>query len=577
MEEVKAVVADGIRIFWDVPIAMDDGVVLRADVFAPLKEGHYPAIASYGPYAKGLSFQSGYKSNWDRMVTAYPEIMEGSSNKYQNWELVDPEKWVPDDYVCVRIDSRGAGRSEGKIEAWSAREAKDFHDCIEWIAAQSWSSGKVGLLGISYYAMNQWHVASRQPPHLTAMAVWEGAADFYRDVARHGGIYCGFLGLWFNRQVVPLQNGYGDRGARSVVTGELVAGPKTLPTDVLAANREDPGVETLNRLLDDEYYRSHSPVYPNIKTPLLSSGNWGGMGLHPRGNFEGYLKSASTEKWLEIHGDSHFSPFYRNEGQALQKKFFGHFLKGEHTGWDKQPKVQLQIRHPDETFVIRDEHEWPLARTKWTKFYLDPKNETLNEQPVKSKPVSYDAMGEGITYLMPVRTKPLEITGPVAAKLFVSSATEDADLFLALRLFDPQGDEVLFIGSNDPRVPIGLGWLRASHRKLDPTKSKPYQPYHTHDELQPLEPGKPVELDIEIWPTCIVVPPGYRLGLTIKGCDYDHGLGDAGVANAMYKMSGIGPFVHNDPADRPPTVFGGKNTLHFDPGHEPYLLLPVIP
>lgn len=577
MEDMKVVIADGMRIFWDAPITMDDGVVLRADIFVPLADGAYPAIASYGPYAKGLSFQTGYKGNWDRMIKAYPEIVEGSSNKYQNWEVVDPEKWVPEGYVCVRIDSRGAGRSPGKIEAWSPREAKDFHDCIEWIAGQSWSNGKVGLLGISYYAVNQWHVASLQPPHLTAMAVWEGAADFYRDIARHGGIYSGFLGSWFNRQVVLLQHGYGERGARSPVTGELVTGPETLSLETLAENRVHPELEALEKVLDDEYYRAHSPDFSKIKTPLLSSGNWGGMGLHPRGNFEGYLESASSQKWLEVHGDSHFSPFYRNEGERLQKRFFGHFLKGEDTGWDKQPAVQLQIRHPGEKFVIRDEKEWPLARTQWTKFYLDPKNKTLSETPVAGEAVAYETMGEGVTFWLPAMTKPLEITGPVAAKLFVSSPTADADLFLSLRLFDPGGKEVLFIGSNDPQVPIGLGWLRASHRKLDQQRSLPYRPFHTHDELQPLTPGTPVELDVEIWPTCIVIPPGYRFGLTIKGCDYDHGLGDSGFANAMYPMTGIGPFVHNNATDRPSEIFDAENTLHFESGSAPYLLLPVIP
>jgi predicted acyl esterase len=409
------------------------------------------------------------------------------------------------------------------------------------------------------------------------MAVWEGAADHYRDVARHGGILCEFLSTWFNRQVIPLQHGYGERGRKSVVTGELVAGPETLPEDVLARNRVDPGVEALKRPLDEAYYRDRSPDYAKIKTPFLSSGNWGGMGLHPRGNFEGYMHAASEQKWLEIHGDSHFSPFYRNEGEALQLKFFDHFLKGEDTGWNRMPPVQLQIRYPGEKFVIRDEQEWPLARTHWTKFYLDPTDSSLTVTPKTAPALTYETTGDGVTFSLPVSDKPIEITGPVMAKLFVSSETVDADLFLALRLWDPAGKEVLFIGSNDPRVPIGLGWLRASHRKLDPAKTLPYRPYHSHDEIQPLTPGVPVELDIEIWPTCIVVPPGYKLTLNIRGKDYTHGLGDAQVANAAYVMKGIGPFDHNVPEDRPVAIFGKKNTLHFDNGKAPYLLLPIIP
>jgi putative CocE/NonD family hydrolase len=181
-------VRDGMRIDWDVPVAMDDGAVLRCDVFRPVKHGRYPVILSYGPYAKGLAFQDGYPSAWERMVRQHPDVTAGSSNKYQSWEVVDPEKWVPHDYACVRFDSRGCGTSPGFIDHFSPRETKDFYDCIVWAGRQPWSSGKVGLNGISYYAINQWHVASLQPPHLAAMCIWEGAADWYRDMTHHGGI-----------------------------------------------------------------------------------------------------------------------------------------------------------------------------------------------------------------------------------------------------------------------------------------------------------------------------------------------------------------------------------------------------
>ncbi len=577
-QQTRSEAADGMRIDWDVAIPMDDGVVLRADVFRPLAEGRYPVIMTLGPYGKGLAFQDKfYKGSWDNMVGKYPEIAEGSSNKYQNWEVVDPEKWVPDGYICIRVDSRGAGHSPGVMEVWSPRERKDYHDCIEWAAAQPWCNGKVGLNGISYYAMNQWYVASLQPPHLAAICVWEGAADYYRDLSRHGGILSTFLSTWFNRTLVGRQYGYGERGARSWVTGELVAGPATLPDDVLTKNRIDPGPEVLRRPLDGTYYRERSPQFDKITVPLLSAANWGGIGLHPRGNFEGYLAAASKQKWLQVHGDSHFSPFYRPDGEALQKRFFGHFLKGESTGWDKQPPVQLHVRHPGEKFVVRDEQEWPLARTQWTKFYLDPASRTLGREPKSGSAIEYETTGDGVSFALPPQAQEMEITGPVAAKLFVSSDTTDADLFLALRLFDRDGKEVLFVGSNDPCVPIGLGWLRASQRKLDAKRSLPYRPYHPHDESWPLTPGEPVDLDIEILPTSIVVPPGYRFVLNVRGKDFDHGLGDRGFANAPYPMRGTGNLLHDDPQDRPPAIFGGKNRLHFAAGKEPYLLLPIIP
>jgi predicted acyl esterase len=569
---------DGMTIEWDAAIEMDDGVVLRADVFRPLAEGKYPVILSYGPYAKGLAFQEGYKSAWTRMIKAYPETAQGSSNRYQNWELVDPEKWVPDGYAILRIDSRGAGRSPGFLEVWSPREAKDLHDCVEWAGTQTWSNGKVGISGISYYAMNQWQVGPLKPPHLAALCAWEGSSDYYRELARHGGILCDFLANWSRRQVMSVQHGVGARGAKSAVTGEPVAGPSTLSEDELAKNRADVGREALSRPLIDDYYRVRMPVLEEIDVPLLSAANWGGQGLHPRGNFEGYLRAGSRQKWLEVHGDTHFSHFYTDYGVGLQKRFFGYFLKGEDTGWDRQPPVQLNIRSPGEKFAIRAENEWPLARTQWTKFYLDPAGNRLSrEPPNRGARLAYETTGDGVTFLTPPLIEEMEITGPVAAKLFVSSDTRDADLFLVLRVFAPDGKEVVFIGSNDPRTPIGLGWLRASHRKVDPVRSLPYRPWHTHDEEWPLVPGEAVELDIEIWPTCIVVPPDYRVGLTVRGKDYEYDGSDAVVPYAAYPMRGVGPFTHTNPKDRPPQVFGGTNTLHFTSGRMPYLLLPVIP
>ena len=215
----------GMVIERDVPVPMDDGIVLRADVFRPPGPGRHPVLLSYGPYAKGLAFQDGYPDQWRLMVSQHPEVARGTSSTQQNWEVVDPEKWVPDGYACVRVDSRGAGRSPGVLEPFAPRETRDLYECIEWAAEQPWSTGKVGLAGISYYAMNQWHVAALHPPHLAAICVWEGAADFYRDATHHGGILCTFWRNWYDKQVTVVQHGMGERGPRSQVTGETGGRP----------------------------------------------------------------------------------------------------------------------------------------------------------------------------------------------------------------------------------------------------------------------------------------------------------------------------------------------------------------
>jgi hypothetical protein len=490
---------------------------------------------------------------------------------------VDPEKWVPEGYAVVRVDSRGCGRSPGYVNHFSARETEDACQCIEWAAVQPWSNGKVGINGISYYAMNQWQIATKQPPHLEAMCAWEGAADWYRDSTHHGGMVSTFWAAWYDVQVKSVQYGLAERGPRSVVTGELVCGDETLSDQQLAANRCDFGDEILAHPLDDAYHRERSPQWDKVKVPFLSAANWGGQGLHPRGNFEAFFRAASSNKWLEAHGEEHWTHFYTDYGVNIQKQFFAHFLKGESNGWDKRPKVQLQVRHLDR-FAERFENEWPIARTQWTKFYLHPGGRLAPEparQPVK---LDFEAMGSGLTFISEPLAQETEITGPLASKLFVSSSTTDADLFLVFRVFTPDLREVAFIGAIDPHTPIAQGWLRASHRKLDPALTKPFRPYHTHDELQPLQPGVPVEVDVEIWPTSIVVPAGYRIALSVRGKDYEWQK-KTGIKLPHFKneLKGCGPFLHNDPRDRPRKIFGGRTSLHIDPAHASYVLVPVIP
>jgi uncharacterized protein len=572
-------IRDGMRVAFDIPIIMDDGLTLRADLFLPVAEGRYPILLSYGPYAKGLHFEDGYRSAWDIMIADKPEVLDHTSSRYQSWELVDPEKWVPDGYACLRVDSRGAGRSPGYLDVWSRRETQDLYDCIEWAGTQPWSNGRVGLAGISYYAVNQWHVAALQPPHLAAMCVWEGFSDFYRDCARHGGILSTFLANWYDMQVKTVQHGYGTRGHKNRVTGELVCGPETLPEEELARNRADLSRDIRAHTATAPFHVDRTAVFENIVTPLLSAGNWGGNGLHLRGNVEGFVRSASPQKWLELHGNTHWVEFYADYGVALQKRFFGHFLKGADTGWSQQPRVLLQIRHADGRFEPRAENEWPLARTNWTRFHLNPADRTLTRNPVGgAAAVAFEALGDGLDFTSAPLEHQTEITGPIAVKLFVSSSTSDADLFVVLRVIDEQGKEVTFYGALDPHTPIAQGWLRASHRKLDPKLSTFYRPYHTHDAPEPLVPGEIVELNIEVWPTSIVIGAGSRLQIQIRGRDYLYE-GPAGPKLSYMKnaFTGCGPFVHDDPDDRNPAVFGGTTTLHWGEGRDIVVLLPVQP
>jgi predicted acyl esterase len=577
--EARTEIRDGMRITWHQAIEMDDGLVLRADVFRPIEDGRSPVILTYGIYGKGVAYQEGYAKQWNKMVGDHPEILEGSTNKYQNWEVTDPERWVPDGYAVVRVDSRGAGWSPGRMEPDSPREIDDLYQCIEWAGTADWSNGKVGMLGISYYARNQWRVAAMHPPHLTAIIPWEGGNDTYRDSGYHGGILSQFRERWAKHQVVNIQYGRGENAARNPNTGESVAGPITLSDEELAANRVDAHKMLKQHPLCDDWHKERTPDLSKVEVPLLSCANWGGAGIHPRGNYNGYLEASSTQKWLEVHGDSHWSLFSSGYGLDIQKRFFDHFLKGIDNGWDKTPPVTLNIRHPGERFELRHEQEWPIARTEWSKLFLDcAEHRLVTEPPQQMASITYDGMGDGVTFWLDPQEEPLEITGPMASKLFVSSSTHDADLFCIVRLFDPEGNEVTFMGSTDPNTPIAFGWLRASHRALDPEKTTVWRPYHPHDRTEPLSPGEVYECDVEIVTSCIVVPAGWRLALTVRGKDYEYtGPLDEFGEIFHYATRGTGGMTHNDQDNRPPEIFDNQVTLRSGGGLDGYLLVPVVP
>src|SRR5205807_2432500 len=159
-------------------------------------------------------------------------------------------------------------------------------------------------------------------------------------------------------QVKTVQYGLGERGPRSRVTGELVCGDETLSDEELARNRADFGAEIRDHPLIDDYFRERIPDWSKIVAPLLSAGNWGGYGLHLRGNTDGFVRSASRQKWLELHGLEHWTHYYTDYGREIQLRFFDHFLKGEENGWDSEPRALLNIRHVDSSFTERKEDDW---------------------------------------------------------------------------------------------------------------------------------------------------------------------------------------------------------------------------
>jgi uncharacterized protein len=557
----------------DTEVPMRDGAMLRANVYRPDADGRFPVLMTFGPYGKDVPLREFMQDAWDRLNETYPEILAASSCKHLVFERPDPEVWVPDNYVVISVDSRGAGKSPGRLDPNSPAEFRDFYDAIEWASSQSWSSGKVGLLGISYYAAGQWFVAAMRPPHLAAILPWQGTYDFYRDRTRQDGIYAsGFLKRWWNRSVLRNQHGNPDSNCRDIYTGERVTGPAKLTPEQLAANRADYLGDVLAHPLCDSYYSERTPNLSNINIPALVIANWGGLGLHLRGTIRGYMGITSRDKWLKVQSGSYFHTFLQPRNVAVQKRFFDRYLKGINNGWENEPPVEVEIRGPGDTVKrVARASAWPLAETQWTRLYLDAGTKTLGtRQPRDTASVSYPALSQGVTFSTFAFAQAIEFAGPVKAKLFVSSSTQDMDIFATVCAFDSDGKEMTFIGAPEPKSPVTQGWLRVSQRKSDPQRSTEYLPFYPHDERQPLTPSDIYEVDLEIWPMALALPSGSRLTLTIQGKDFERP-GETGP------LRGVAWFTHDDPIDRPPELYAGINTLHTGGECESYLLLPRLP
>jgi uncharacterized protein len=500
-----------VRIDRNIAVETRDGSPVMIDIFRPDIDEPVPVLASMSPYGKDV--------HWPERYPLYELV---ANNEHMVWETPDPEWWTARGYALVRADTRGTGASPGRMQLYGRKDAEDFYDVIEWAAAQPWSTGKVASSGISWLAMMGWRVAALQPPHLAAVMAWEGLTDFYRDFAYQGGLYSnGFIDFWWARQIEPQRNGAEGEDWR-----------EALPSHPFL----------------DGYHRERTTDLDRVTVPVLSAGNWGALHLHLRGNIEGWRRAASRHKWLVVHTGTHIDPYYAEWAQDLQLRFLDRFLKGQEHRMEGVAPVRLAIRHGREV-TWRDSTNFPLPGTQWRKLYLgDGRIDWA--PPAGPGAVSYPA-----SFQTAPAEEPLELTGPLALRLWISAVTDDLDVLVRLQHLDDRGEPIPGVGPQGGPVPMAMGWLRASHRETDPELSEPYRPWHPHQRAVPLTPGEPTLLEIEIWPTSITLAPGERLRLELVVDDADLGTMQHSAAD---RRSAAGATVH----------FGGTNAS--------YLLVPVI-
>jgi predicted acyl esterase len=491
----QSLVEDGMRIEKDVAVPLRDGTTIYVDICRPEGATDVPVLISYGPYGKHRGFPP---------ILAAGADMEEPFPDGAPFEAPLARYWVAQHgYAVIYVDPRGTWGSEGDATYLSQQEAEDEYDLVEWAGTRPWSNGKVGLSGVSYLAHSQYGTAATRPPHLAAINPSEGMLDRYRDRMYLGGIPdTRMSGHWADLV------GYG-RGQREDIIGGMLAHP-----------------------FIDDYWEAKVPDLERIEVPAYFVCSVGNHGLHTRGTLEAYHRVSSTQKWLDVHGSKEWRYYYNSDNMDRQRAFFDHFLKGLETDVTSWPPVRVEYRDRTETGPIRDEKQWPPEHVHPTPVYLDGATGQLSRATVpESAAVGYDptrspveptrhAGEEKAVFTLTFETA-TDLAGPAALRLWAASpGAEDMDVFVTLDKLNQNGQAVTYpIWGYLNNGPLALGWLRASHRELDPQLSTPDRPVHTHRRALPLPDGEPVALDIEIWPFTANFNAGETLRLTIAGAD----------------------------------------------------------
>jgi predicted acyl esterase len=523
----------GIRFDRDVPVTLHDGTVLRVNVFRPEAEGRYPVLLSGHPYGKDKLPKRGvfgYQPNFQFRILRQPKRVTLSA--WTTWEAPDPAFWVPLGYAVVNCDLRGFGTSDGRGSLLSDQEAGDIYDLIEWAAVQPWSSGRVGMNGVSYLALSQYRAAALRPPHLAAICPWEGFSDAYADFAYPGGIReDGFIKLW---------SGQVRRSGRVV-------------EDIRAGQMAHP--------LRDGWWTARTPDLQRIETPMLVCGSFSDHLLHSGGSFRAFEQAASPQRWLYTHRGGKWATYYSEESRSFQRRFFDHFLKGEENGMLDVPPVRLEVREDRDTIhAVRAEAAWPLSQTRWTDLYLDASGRLATKPGSEGGSVRFNLRTGRATFDWEI-PEDMEIAGPMALHLFVAlEGATDASLFAGVQKLR-RGRVVPFEGSYGYGYDrVSTGWLRVALRKLDVERSSPWQPAHCYDELQPVGAGEIAPVAIELMPSATFFRRGEQLRLLVQGRWF----------------SNRNPFLGQFPAayERGPS---GTCVLYCGGAYDARLIVPVIP
>ena len=573
----------------DVKVPLQNGSFVYADIFRPDRPGNFPVIMNCGPYGRAFHHHTVCdEADFEAHETMEERYFLGNADGqvYENHESVNTAEWVPHDYIVIRVDGPGMGKSPGKLAIWGIGAAEAFRDAIDWAGVQPWSNGNVGLWGMSYLAMSQHQVASLHPRHLKAMIAIGTDVDLYEELVYTGGILNEeFFLHWYPAGVLPAVCGKPD------------------DVDFMRAIRNAPFKDAApEAVFGPRAEVFMSPDMRGVDVPLWSVACTTHIAhFHQLGSSEAYLNTPTPHKKIDFREDW-FTRAYSSEMVSRHRAFFDHWLKGIPNDIMREPRVQLEVRAGNGCSFLLEENEWPVARTEYRKWHFDasasdwpgdahrtdflrlPQTPPLESAEARysaeiarevrtgppvalvpvTPPAAFQLWKTGVSFISDPVAEDMIFAGYSKAEFWVSSTSSDMDIFVTLRILDEAGAEVDFTGPTtmglaSKNYPLAKGWLKASHRKKDEARSTAYTVKHTHAKAdhQPLKPGEIVHVEVEIIPNTALIRKGHRIRVDVQPYDgFGHG------TRHGYDEA------HHD---------GVHYALYTGPRHPSFIQLPIVP